>query len=98
MKKLFALLGCAALLAGCINTSKSNRPRTPLKFIQDAPQFTLKNVRGGELKASDIKGKVVILDFWATWCAPCKAEIPEYNELRKKVKDRGAEFFGVTFD
>jgi thiol-disulfide isomerase/thioredoxin len=95
MKKLLAALCGAALLAGCVNTSKSNQP---LRLIQDAPEFTLKNVLGGEVKSSDLKGKVLVVDFWATWCVPCKIEIPKYNELRAKYKDRGVEFIGVTFE
>jgi len=98
MKNLLVLLCSACLLAGCVNTSKSNRPRQPLKFVQDAPEFELRNVAGGQFKSAELKGKVVIVDFWATWCVPCKAEIPEYNELRAKWKDKGVEFLGVTFD
>jgi cytochrome c biogenesis protein CcmG, thiol:disulfide interchange protein DsbE len=95
MKNLLAALSAALLLAGCVNTSKSNRP---LVALQEAPQFTLRNVRGGELKSSDLRGKVVIVDFWATWCPPCKAEIPEYNELYARMKSQGVELVGVTFD
>ena len=98
MKKLLAALCGAALLAGCVNTSKSNRPLPPLKYLQDAPDFTLKNVLGGELKSEDFKGKVLVVDFWAYWCAPCKVEIPGYNELRARYKDKGVEFIGVTFE
>ncbi len=99
MKNLLLVLASAILLTGCVNTSKSNVPRTPLKFVQDAPEFTIKNVQGGEpLTAKDFKGKIVIVDFWATWCAPCKIEIPEYNRIREKYKDRGVEFLGVTFE
>ena len=95
MKNLLAALFGVALLAGCVTTSKSNRP---LVVMQDAPEFTLKNVLGGELKSADLKGKVVVVDIWATWCVPCKVEIPGYNELRAKYKDQGVEFVGVTFD
>ena len=92
--RLVALFG-VFLLAGCINTSKSDKP---LVILQDAPEFSLRNVLGGELKSADLKGKVIVLDFWATWCVPCKAEIPEYNKLRAELKDHGVEFVGVTFD
>ena len=98
MKKLLVLLSCLsciALLAGCINTKRSN---VPLKVLQDAPEFELKNVRGGLLGSKDFKGKVLVIDFWATWCVPCKIEIPHYNKLRAKFKDQGVEFLGVTFE
>jgi cytochrome c biogenesis protein CcmG/thiol:disulfide interchange protein DsbE len=95
MKKLLAALCVAALLAGCVTTSKSNKP---LKVMQDAPEFALKNVQGGEITSASLKGKVLVLDFWATWCPPCKAEIPNYNQLAAQYKAQGVEFLGVTFD
>ena len=95
MKSHLAALCGMVLLLGCVNTSKSNRPLT---VLLDAPEFTLQNVKGGELKSEDLKGKVVVVDFWATWCVPCLAEIPHYNEMRERLKDQGVEFVGVTFD
>ena len=90
MKILLAALSARpCCFAGCVNTSKSNKP---LVALQQAPEFTLKNVLGGELKSADLKGKVLVVDFWATWCVPCKMEIPEYNELRINYKDQGVEF------
>lgn len=93
------VLTTSFLLAGCINTSKSNVARKPLGVLQDAPEFTIRNVQGGEpITSKDFKGKVVVVDFWATWCVPCKVEIPEYNRIRAKYKDQGVEFLGVTFE
>jgi len=83
------------MLSGCVNTSKANKP---LVVLGKAPEFTLKNVMGGELKSADLKGKVVVVDFWATWCVPCRKEIPEYVKLREKLKGLDVEFVGVTFD
>jgi len=52
------------------------------------------NTKGG--KAPDTKGKIVVLDFWATWCGPCIASIPKTNKLRKKYADKGVVIIGVT--
>ena len=63
-----------------------------------AAEFTLKNLDGEEISLSDFKGKVVILDFWATWCPPCVKEIPHFNELAKEYADKGLVVFGVSVD
>ena len=63
-----------------------------------AADFTLKTVDGEKISLSDFKGKVVILDFWATWCPPCVKEIPHFNELAKEYKDEGLVVFGVSVD
>lgn len=63
-----------------------------------AADFTLKTMAGEEISLSDFKGKVVILDFWATWCPPCVKEIPHFNELAQEYKDEGLVVFGVSVD
>jgi len=66
--------------------------------FKQAPDFTLKDISGNERMLSDFSGKVVILDFWATWCPPCKAEIPHFVELYDAHKDEGLEIIGVSLD
>jgi thiol-disulfide isomerase/thioredoxin len=58
--------------------------------------FTLKDLNGRTVKLSDYQGKVLLLDFWATWCAPCKVEIPAFIDLYKTYKPRGFEVVGVV--
>ena len=57
--------------------------------------FTLKDASGANVKLSDYKGKVVLLNFWATWCGPCKMEIPEFVEAYSKYRDKGFVILGV---
>jgi peroxiredoxin len=63
-----------------------------------APDFTLPTVDGKELKLSDYKGKVVIIDFWATWCPPCRKGIPDLIDLKKKYGAKGFEVIGISLD
>ncbi|MDO8602679.1 MAG: TlpA disulfide reductase family protein [Candidatus Omnitrophota bacterium] len=63
-----------------------------------APEFSLKDAGGGEKKLSDFKGSVVIIDFWATWCPPCRQEIPHFVDLYSQYKDQGLEIIGVSMD
>jgi thiol-disulfide isomerase/thioredoxin len=60
--------------------------------------WELQDTEGKPVKSSDFAGKVVILDFWATWCAPCKAEIPGFIELQKKFGEKGLVIVGVSLD
>ncbi len=63
-----------------------------------APDFTLPQVDGKQLSLSSYRGKVVLLDFWATWCVPCREEIPHFAELQQKYGDRGLQIIGVSMD
>lgn len=63
-----------------------------------APDFTLEGLRGEKVGLSEKRGKVVLLNFWATWCPPCRREIPSMVELYKKRKDNGLEMLGVNLD
>ncbi len=60
--------------------------------------FTLKDLGGKDVKLSSFKGKVILLNFWATWCGPCKIEIPWFNEFHQKYKDRGFVVLGISAD
>ena len=66
--------------------------------LKPAPEFSLKDSDGRTVKLADFKGKVVLLNFWATWCGPCKIEIPWFAEFEQKYKDRGFAIIGVAMD
>jgi thiol-disulfide isomerase/thioredoxin len=65
---------------------------------QKAPNFSLKSANGKSYKLSTFKGKVVIVNFWATWCGPCRKEIPDFIEVYKKYKNKGLVIIGVSVD
>lgn len=70
----------------------------PSQSFQLAPEFELQNLDGSMLKLSDLRGKVILLDFWATWCGPCRAGIPHLNDLYAAHKEEGLEIVGVSVD
>lgn len=60
--------------------------------------FTLKDIENKDVKLSTLKGKVILLDFWATWCGPCKIEIPWFVEFQQKYGKSGLQVVGVSVD
>jgi|ERR1041384_6398724 peroxiredoxin len=62
-----------------------------------APALTLRDTRGRRLRISDYKGKVVLLNFWATWCPPCRAEVPDLVKWQRQYRKRGLQVIGVTY-
>lgn len=94
------LLAGFYLLSG--NTSKAEKgPALSLpagELTGSAPAFTLTDLSGKPVSLSDFRGKVVILDFWATWCPPCKKEIPDFVELQKQYGSQGLQIVGIALD
>ncbi|MFN2511861.1 MAG: TlpA disulfide reductase family protein [Pyrinomonadaceae bacterium] len=64
---------------------------------RSAPSVVLKDLKGRTVRLTDFKGKVVLLNFWATWCPPCRAEIPELMKWQREYRLRGLQVVGVTY-
>jgi cytochrome c-type biogenesis protein len=73
-------------------------PSTANNTFAPAPDFALTKLEGQQLRLSELRGRVVMLNFWATWCGPCRAEIPELNVMQREMKDQGLTIIGVSWD
>ncbi len=91
MKKLITALSVAAVVL----LFTGSAPNTPQG---KAPNFSLKTSDGKVVELSKLKGKTVVVNFWATWCGPCRAEIPGFLEVYSKYKSKGLEIVGISLD
>jgi len=100
----FAACVLAALgLAGCSRDEASTTGPAPASTAdapakEHAPDFTLKDLSGREVALASLRGKTVLIDFWATWCPPCEFQIPVLNEIYAAHHAQGVEILGVSVD
>lgn len=103
-KQILLLLSLAAIwLLGPIQHAPSpaeEKPGAikPGEIGSHLPEFSVKDLRGHEISSARLRGKVVLIDFWATWCQPCKKEMPGYQALLNKYGPRGFAVVGFKFD
>jgi peroxiredoxin len=86
------VLALCAALAGCPGGQQGS-PAPEL-----APPFELDRLGGGRIRLQDLRGKIVLLDFWATWCPPCELEVPELNAFYAAHRERGVELVAISID
>lgn len=99
MKSAAAVLPFLLLLTACApQSTQAYRDVKPASTRKLAPDFELKDADGKAVKLSDYRGKVVLLNFWATWCGPCKIEIPWFIDFETRYKNQGFAVIGVAMD
>src|ERR1700740_2664748 len=102
-KSVLLLSLAMAALAGCNAHSASLPPpkETAIaagEIASRLPDFTVKGLQGQTISSAGLRGKVVLIDFWATWCQPCKKEMPGYQRLLDRYGSRGLAVVGFKFD
>ena len=97
-KQKMIRLGLAAFVALASINLAATLSAGELKVGTKAPAWKLNGLDGKAVQSSDFKGKVVVFNFWATWCPPCVKEIPDFIEVQKEFKEKGVVFIGVSVD
>lgn len=94
---IIALLGLAAIAWGRVPAQRAATALPPAPAIgHPAPPFTLPTLAGDELVLADLAGQPVVLNFWASWCGPCRAEMPELQRLHDRLGEAGVAVVGVN--
>lgn len=81
---------------GWIKVKPPTPPTAAKSKFQPVPDVQLQTLEGQPFRLADLRGRVVLLNFWATWCIPCRAEIPEFNAMQRELKSRGFEVVGIS--
>ncbi len=97
-KPMIAVITAAVILVSSALALTLHQGQEPKEQLPLAPDFTLRSLDGERFTLSSLRGKVVLLNFWATWCPPCRREIPDLNRIYDTYKDRGVVILGVSWD
>jgi peroxiredoxin len=98
VKRTLLILAVAALAVAWLIVRSSPVHRGAIGDQRPAPEFALTDLSGAKLSLSGYRGKVVLLDFWATWCEPCKTEIPHFIEMQNRYGTQGFQVIGISMD
>jgi peroxiredoxin len=105
VRKLFLCIACFIFLTAMGTNSPAGREKKPVSPSEidkleknQAPDFSLKDLSGRPVTLSSLRGKVVLLNFWATWCPPCISEMPVFNKLYREMRGRGLEVVAISAD
>ena len=89
---------CAVILLALFAASGCNKPLEPAVEGKPAPDFTLKDLAGNPVQLSTLKGKVVLVNFWATWCPPCREEIPSMVKMNQAMQGKPFQLLAISID
>ncbi|MEG8017609.1 TlpA family protein disulfide reductase [Sphingomonas sp. LR55] len=96
MTILRGIMTCAALLAASAAPGPATATTAAVKIGERAPDFELTLIDGSKVRSADLRGQVIVLNFWATWCGPCKAELPLLDNYYRLRKNNGLRVFAVA--
>jgi len=95
---IFGVLCCILLLSGCSGETQTPVTSGPVAVDQSAPDFTLSDLNGRSYTLSQLRGKVVIVNFWATWCPPCRKEMPSMEQLHRELSGEGLVLLAINIE
>lgn len=98
MKLFWILIIAVAFSAPALSSQPGQTGEVPLSAneLKTLPQINLQDFAGKSVSTDRFKGKILVVDFWATWCVPCIEEVPKFNQLQQKYEGQGVQVIGVT--